>query len=125
MKIKLLRRIAQLATIAMLIVIPLLNLKGIDVLAGSLYSLAIGPIWITDPLSGLQVMLTTLTADTTLLLSMSLPVAMAFVFGRVFCSWMCPQNLLSEIADYFQRRIGFERPIKLHPSPLPRYVVLA
>jgi ferredoxin-type protein NapH len=125
MKIKLLRRITQLATIALLITIPLLNLRGIDVLAGSLYSMAIGPIWITDPLSGLQVMLTTLTADTTLLLSISLPVVFALVLGRVFCAWICPQNLLSEIADYLRGKLDFERPIKLRPSPLPRYAVLA
>jgi ferredoxin-type protein NapH len=125
MKIRLLRRTTQFATIALLIAIPLLNLRGINVLAGSLYSLAIGPVWITDPLSGLQVLLTTLTADTTLLLSIALPVAFALVFGRVFCGWICPQNLLSEIADYLQSKVGFERPIKLPATALPRYAVLA
>ncbi len=125
MKIKLLRRITQLVTIALLIAVPLLNLKGINVLAGSLYSMAIGPVWITDPLSGLQVILITLSADTTLLLSMSLPVAFALVLGRVFCAWMCPQNLLSEIADYLRNKIGLERLIKLTPYSLPRYAVLA
>ena len=124
MKIRFLRRTTQFATIALLIAIPLLNLRGINVLAGSLYSLAIGPVWITDPLSGLQVFMTTLTADTTLLLSMSLPVAFALVFSRVFCGWMCPQNLLSEIVDYLQSKVGFERPIKLHSTALPRYAVL-
>ena len=124
MKIRFLRRTTQFATIALLIAIPLLNLRGINVLSGSLYSLAIGPVWITDPLSGLQVFMTTLTADTTLLLSMSLPVAFALVFGRVFCGWMCPQNLLSEIVDYLQSKVGFERPIKLHSTALPRYAVL-
>lgn len=125
MKIKLLRRITQLATIALLLAIPLLNLRGIDVLTGSLYSMAIGPIWITDPLSGLQVMLTALTADTTLLLSILLPVAFALAFGRVFCGWMCPQNLLSEFADYIRSKIGLGRLMKLQPSPMPRYAVLA
>jgi ferredoxin-type protein NapH len=125
LKIKLLRRITQLATTVLLIAVPLLNLKGIDVLAGSLYSMALGPLWITDPLSGLQVILITLSADTTLLLSMSLPVAFALVFGRVFCAWICPQNLLSEIADYLRNKIGLERLIKLPPSSLPRYAVLA
>ena len=124
MKIRFLRRTTQFATIALLIAIPLLNLRGINVLSGSLYSLAIGPVWITDPLSGLQVFMTTLTADTTLLLSMSLPVAFALVFGRVFCGWMCPQNLLSEIVDYLQSKVRFERPIKLHSTALPRYAVL-
>jgi len=124
MIIRLLRRITQFSTIALLIAIPLLNLRGIDVLAGSLYSLGVGPVWITDPLSGLQVLITTLTADTTLLLSASLPVAFALAFGRVFCGWMCPQNLLSEIADHLQSKVGFERPIKLHTTALPRYAVL-
>ncbi len=125
MKIRLLRRVTQLSTIAMLIAIPMLNKRGIDALMGSLYSLAIGPIWITDPLSGLQVILTTLSADSTLMVSMAIPLVFALVFGRVFCGWMCPQNALSELFDFLSRKIGVERPFRLPLTPMPRYAVLA
>lgn len=125
MNIKLLRRITQAATLALLIAIPLLNKRGINAVMGSLYSLSIGPLWITDPLSGLQVILTTWTYDVTLLFSISIPVIFAFVFGRVFCGWICPQNLLSEVADYLRSKAGFKRFVQLRPSARPRYAVLA
>ena len=125
MRTRPLRRITQLSTIVMLIAIPLLNRNGIDALMGSLYSLAIGPIWLTDPLSGLQVIMTTLSADATLMVSMSIPIVFAFVFGRVFCGWMCPQNALSELFDFLSRKSGFERPFRLLLTPMPRYAVLA
>ncbi|HMK61918.1 MAG TPA: 4Fe-4S binding protein [Dissulfurispiraceae bacterium] len=125
MKLKLLRRITQITVLAILVAMPILNLKGITVLIGSLYSLAIGPLWITDPMSGLQVILATLTVDGTLLLSMLLPVIFSFIFGRAFCGWMCPQNLLSEAADYLRSVFPIDRPLKLPPSAVPRYVVIA
>lgn len=125
MNIRMLRRITQLSTLAMMIAIPILNLRRINILAGSFYSLAIGPIWITDPLSGLQVMLITLTADTSLLLSIALPVALTFVFGRVFCGWMCPQNFLSELLDYIRQAFSSGRVAMILPSPKMRYLVLA
>ena len=125
MKLKAARRIVQLASIALLIAIPVLNKQGIDIIMGSLYSLAIGPVWITDPLSGLQAIITILSADTTLIISISIPILFTLIFGRVFCSWMCPQNLLSEVADYFSQKVPLKRFIKLSPNPLPRYAVLA
>jgi len=118
------RRITQLLTVALIVAIPLLNKNGIDGLSGSFYSLAIGPLWITDPLSGLQAILATLTADTTLLVSISIPVVFAMIFGRVFCGWMCPQNLLSEAFDCLAQKTGLNRIIKMPPTPVPRYSVL-
>jgi ferredoxin-type protein NapH len=112
-------------TVLLIICIPLMNSAGIAVLTGSLYSLAVGPLLITDPLSGLQVMLASLTADRVLLLSMVVPIVFAFAFGRVFCGWMCPQNLISEFFDFLSKKILAKR--LLHPalSPKPRYAVLA
>ena len=39
------------------------------------------------------------SADRILLLSMVIPVALAFIFGRIFCGWVCPQNFISEAFD--------------------------
>lgn len=125
MKIKIFRRITQILTILLIASIPFLNRKGITILMGSLYSLSVDGVWITDPLSGFQVILSTLSTESTLLLSMLIPIAIAFIFGRVFCSWACPQNTISEIFDYLSRRLSLKGLIKPSPSPLPRYVVLA
>jgi len=135
MRLKVLRRIIQVLTILSIIAIPLLNRKGITIIMGSLYSLAISDIWITDPLSGLQVILSTLLADSKLLLSMLIPIVIALIFGRVFCSWMCPQNFISEFFDYISRKIpplppfskggmGGLQMFKPSPSAKPRYVIM-
>lgn len=129
MKIKILRRVSQISVILLIIAIPLLNKKGLSFISGSLYSLAIGPVWITDPLSGLQTILSSLTLDTVLLLSMLIPVVLALVLGRVFCSWMCPQNALSELFDHLSEKIrakGGQRPrlIKGLPPVKVRYLIL-
>ncbi len=132
MKIRIARRIAQTVAIALLFAIPILNKEGITVLSGSLYSLAIGPVWITDPLSGVQTIITTLGADSALLLSLLLPLVFSLLFGRVFCGWICPQNTLSELFDYISRksplaRGGSTEGARLLKSPLsakPRYAVM-
>lgn len=124
MKIKLFRRIVQISTILLIIAVPVLNIKGINIITGSLYSFAIGPLWITDPISGFQAIISTLSADGVLLLSMLIPVTFAFAFGRIFCGWMCPQNTVSELFDYISQKIKVERPINPAPRAWPRYIVM-
>lgn len=124
MKITIFRRIVQILSMLLIIAIPILNRKGITIFLGSLYSLAIGPLWVTDPLSGLQVILTTLTSDSVLLISMAIPVVLALIFGRVFCSFMCPQNTLSELFDYISKKMKIRRVISLAPRAAPRYAIM-
>jgi len=119
-----LRKGTQVLTIVLVLLVPLLNKKGITVVMGSLYSFAIGPLWITDPLIGFQTVLTTMTADRTLLLSMVLPVVLALVLGRVFCGWACPQNTLSEFVDFAATKFGIERPWGKGTTATMRYSVL-
>ena len=124
MKITIIRRITQASVLLLLVLIPILNLKGITFITGSLYSLAFGPIWITDPLSGLQTIMASLSLDVVLLLSMLIPVALAFVFGRVFCGWMCPQNSISELVDYVSGKFKLKRLANPPLSSTPRYIIL-
>lgn len=118
------RRTCQMLTIIMVVLLPVLNKKGLTYLSGTLYSLAIGPVWITDPLIGLQTILLTLTADRVLLLSMIIPIGVALLFGRVFCSWACPQNTLSELVDLAAEKIGIRRLFTIKPTQAPRYALL-
>ncbi len=67
------RKTVQILTLALLVLVPVLNKKGITFLSGSLYSFAVGPVWITDPLIGMQTLLTAMTVDAALLLSMTDP----------------------------------------------------
>lgn len=124
MRIKIFRRIIQTLTILLIILIPILNKKGITMLMGSLYSLSLGGIWITDPLSGFQVILSTLSIDIKLLLSMLIPIILALILGRVFCGWMCPQNTISEVFDYVSKRLPRFYGSDITPSSKPRYALL-
>jgi ferredoxin-type protein NapH len=118
------RRTVQGLTLLLLVLIPVLNEQEITFVSGSLYSLALGPVWITDPLIGIQTILTARTADAALLLSLAIPVFLAFALGRVFCSWVCPQNVISEIVDRAAARFGIRRRFSPRPAAAPRYVVL-
>jgi ferredoxin-type protein NapH len=119
------RRIVQTLTLLLLVLIPFLSKKGISFVAGSLYSLSIGPVWITDPLIGAQTILTTMTIDRVLLLSILIPLVLTLALGRVFCGWVCPQNTLSEFADRAAEKFGFLRPVTSTPTARPRYTILA
>lgn len=117
------RRAVQASTLVLLALIPFLNKKGITFVSGSLYSLAIGPVWITDPLIGVQTVLTATRLDLALLLSMVIPVVLALVLGRVFCGWACPQNTISELVDALAVKLGIRR-FTPRPAAVPRYALL-
>jgi len=123
-RLKLLRRGTHIATLIFIVLVPVLNKKGITILTGTLYSFAAGPVWITDPLSAFQVIISALTADRILLLSVAVPIVFALVFGRVFCGWICPQNTISEIFDALAARIMPKRLLNPSPSPKIRYMIL-
>lgn len=125
MKLLLTRRIAQIAFLCLLVAIPILNEREISFITGTLYSMSFGPVDVTDPLSGVQVIMLTLSATQALLVSMLIPVLITFVLGRAFCSWLCPQNLFSEIADMLSRKFLRQRSAILPPTPIPRWGILA
>ena len=125
MKLRTLRRTVQLASLAFFVIVPLLNIAGISFVSGTLYSLAVGPVWITDPLIGLQTILTSFRPDATLLLSMAIPLAITLIAGRVFCSWICPQNTLSEWVDQAAVKIGMKRLFPSTAAPRVRTFVTA
>lgn len=124
MRLTLFRRITQGLTLLLIIVVPVLNMKGITAVTGTLYSMAFGPVQITDPLSGFQVLITSATWDRVLLLSMLLPVFIALAFGRVFCGWICPQNTFSEFFDFASRKLKLKRLFNPPPSAKWRYGTL-
>lgn len=115
------RRLSQVLVLVLIVLLPLLNRKGISWVSGTFYSMAVGPIWITDPLIGLQTILTTWTADGVLILSMLIPIGVTLILGRVFCSWCCPQNTISELVDIAARKLGLKRPLTPPTTPRFRY----
>ena len=87
------RRLVQASSFALAILVPASGLFRIDPSAGALVVLD-RQIWFADffLIAGLWIML------------LSLLVMLYSVAGTVFCGWVCPQNIVSEWANFVTRK---------------------
>ena len=127
-----LRKATQLATFGFLLLLPILLLRDITWILGSFYSLSIGELQIADPMMALQSVLTSGRLHVPLLLAAAVPATLALVLGRVFCSWACPQNTLSEWIEAAEKRLfrkrwqrHVQRPIEHNPRPVLYWGIFA
>ncbi len=105
------RRAVQIAIIFMLLSPAL----GLSFFSGTLISGELFGISLTDPLAAIDHTLATRSVSTGVLTGALLLLVFYFlVGGRVFCSWVCPVHLISEIAGQFKDRSIFR--MKRHPS---------
>lgn len=102
------RRLLVLTGAFLVILInPLINYHlHIDVVQGWYQSLGIGSLWFVSPLEGLESLLITKAVYLPALIGMLIPVLLALLLGRVFCSWLCPVNFLLELVDRLRRVIA-------------------
>ncbi len=103
----LLRRISQLAILALFLAGPWF---GVWVLKGNLSaSLILDTIPLADPLLVLQTMLAGHWPYSTALTGAAIMLAFyLLVGGRVFCSWVCPVNMVTDAAAWLRRRLGIK-----------------
>ena len=103
----LLRRASQLAILALFVAGPWL---GVWVLKGNLSaSLVLDTVPLTDPLLALQSMLAGHWPYVTALTGAAIVLVFyLLVGGRVFCSWVCPVNLVADAAAWLRRRLGIK-----------------
>lgn len=106
-----LRRTVQLAVALFYLALPLANAKGLEAVAGTLASLKLGPVDLTEPAAGLSAALAAGRVPLALVLGVAPVVLLALILGPVFCSWVCPWGFLSEGIDAARQR--------LRPSPWP------
>ncbi len=66
-------------------------------------SIAIGSLWFVSPLEGLESLLITKSFYMPAIIGMAIPVTLAFLLGRVFCSWICPVTFILEIFDRLRK----------------------
>lgn len=104
----------QIFSVLFLFAVPVLNWLGVRWIIGTLYSISIGELDIADPAMALQTILLTKDVYLPLLIAAALPMVLAFVFGRIFCSWMCPQNTFSEWIALIQKRYFKKRWMQTH-----------
>lgn len=103
----LLRRVSQLAILALFLLGPL---AGIWIVKGNLnYSYTLNILPLTDPYILLQSLLTRNLPETNALIGAAIVLAFyLLVGGRVFCSWVCPVNMVTDAAGWLRERLGIK-----------------
>lgn len=95
------RLLVLTGALLLLIVNPLLNAYlGVTFIQGWYQSLGIGELRLTSPLEGLESLLITRQIFIPTLIGMIVPLLLAALLGRVFCSWICPISLLAEVVGW-------------------------
>lgn len=100
------RLFVQTSAFLFLLLIPLLNYYlHFTFFQGWYQSVGIGDLWIVSPLEGIESILVSRAFFPPLLVAMVVPLLIAFTMGRVFCGWVCPIHLFSEILEIIRRFI--------------------
>ncbi len=116
-----LRRISQLGILAAFMAGPWLDLW---IVKGNLASsLTLDTLPLTDPHILLQAMLSGVVPETTAIVGVVIVLAFyALVGGRVYCSWVCPVNMVTDAAAWLRRKLGIRG--ASHASRSTRYWIL-
>ena len=117
-----LRRLSQFGILTLFLLGPL---AGIWIVKGNLnYSYTLDFLPLTDPYVALQAAMTGHVPEKLGLIGLA--VALVFYFlvgGRVYCSWVCPVNLVTDAAGWLRDRLGI-KDSSSHLSRNTRYWIL-
>ena len=100
--------------------------KFLDDNKGTVWSMRIGGWDLTDPLAAAEAIVASRSVYGPLLMSILVPVLVTLVLGKVFCSWICPANLLFEISGKLRKllRLAELPPAEVEFSRVNKYVLL-
>ncbi|MCF7980593.1 MAG: quinol dehydrogenase ferredoxin subunit NapH [Pseudomonadales bacterium] len=118
----LLRRTSQLLVLGIFLVGPL---TGFWLVKGNLASsLTLGTLPLTDPYVLLQTLATGHVAEATAFAGAAIVLVFyLLVGGRLYCSWVCPVNMVTDTAEWLRRRLQIKaNRIKLNRAT--RYWIL-
>lgn len=93
------RKTIQIFSLLFLFSIPVLILFEIRQIIGNLYSISFWDLAIIDPSMILQTTILSKEIYLPLLIAAIIPILLALLLGKVFCSWMCPYNTVLEPFD--------------------------
>ena len=93
---------------------------------GTVWSIRIGGVDLADPLAAVEPAAATRAIHGPLFVSILIPVLVTLVLGKVFCSWICPANLLFEITGKLRSLLRFAElpPAEVKFSRGNKYVLL-
>ncbi|MDY6853274.1 MAG: 4Fe-4S binding protein [Thermodesulfobacteriota bacterium] len=131
-KIKSVRRLTQMSVVALLIGVPFcsqnpdtwspsLIVRGywpaptIFRITGDTWSFAIGNFHLMNPVAFVEVLLSAKEFQFGLFISTLIPLGITMIFGRVFCSWLCPVGFVLELTmrvNSILRRVGLTRKVR-------------
>ena len=74
---------------------------------GTVWSSLLMGLDLTDPLAAAEAAAASRTVYPPLLLSILIPVVVTLLLGKVFCSWICPANLLLELTGKLRKLLRF------------------
>ena len=98
----------------------------LDTYKGTIWSMRLGDLDLTDPLAAAEVIATSKTIYVPMLATILIPVVVTLVLGRVFCSWICPAGLLFELTGKLRKLLRFAEvpPAEVRFSPANKYIFL-
>lgn len=117
-----LRRLSQLAILVLFLLGPL---AGIWIVQGTLSSsLTLDVLPLSDPFLVLQTMAAGHIPEGTAFIGAAIVLAFYFIVGgRVYCSWVCPINPITDLANWIHRKLDLKK--GWQPKRGARYYVLA
>jgi len=94
------------------------NYWGWDFIQGNLSSsLLFGVVPLSDPYAALQMFAAGAMITTNLVIgALIVTIAYMILGGRVFCSWVCPVNIITDAANFLRRKLGFNQIQKKQPA---------
>lgn len=103
-----LRRISQLGILALFLLGPL---AGLWIVKGNIASsLTLDVLPLTDPYLLLQALLAGHAMEATALIGAAIVLVFYLLLGgRVYCAWVCPLNIVTDIAAWLHQRLGIKR----------------
>lgn len=98
----------------------------LDNTKGTLWSMRVAGVNWTDPLAVLEATATTKRTHWPLLISATIPIVLAILLGKVFCSWLCPAYVMFELSGKLRRLARFAEiePGEIQFSHRNKYVFL-
>jgi ferredoxin-type protein NapH len=111
-----LRRLSQFAFLGLFLIGPL---TGLWIVKGTLAeSLTLGVLPLTDPLVLLQSLSAGHKPETAALIGGVIVAAVyALLRGRLYCSWVCPVNIVTDAAAWTRRKLGWREGMNLGRRP--------
>ena len=119
------RRVSQISVMVLYVIA---NLYGINILMGNLSSsLVAKTIPLSDPYAVLQMFFAGAFISFDIFLgALFILIFYMIVGGRAFCSWVCPVNMITDLANFLRRKFGFNQIQKKQPASRNiRYWVIA